>query len=129
MRKSLHLATTRTGTDVFHIVPNGNRHAVCGVIATDEVAGPDAGTKCAAGTHHICKNCMRVKPVRDLNPTPVGAPTDTWAVMNKAGDRIGRVTARDIQCASRIAHQDPTVNRVSKREGGLFLRRLRESEL
>jgi hypothetical protein len=129
MRKSIHLATVRTDGKIYHIVPNGNRHAKCGVVATNEAYGPDAGRNCAALTHRLCKNCMRVKPVRDGMAAPTDEPTDTWVVTNKAGERLGRVTARDIRCASRIANQNPTVARVSRREGGISLRRLRTSEL
>ncbi len=120
---------TIAGRTTLHIVPNGNTHARCGRVVTVTVEGPEAGKAIVAGTHHVCKTCLRVKDPRDLTVVYMGEPTDVWEVTDKAGEKLGRITARDIHTAGRRARQVPSIDRVSLRDGGLSLRRLRTKEL
>lgn len=130
MPKSIHMAATARSTGkVFHIVPNGNLHARCGVIAPNEAFGIGVGTKCAAGTHSLCKNCIRVAAPRDLNPAPTRTVTDMWTVTNKAGDEITRFEAARTEDAAERIRVDADCRDWFRLEGGVFRRRLYSDEL
>jgi hypothetical protein len=123
------LTTVRAGGNVLHTNPEGNRHAVCGVITENKVYGPEAATGLVAGTLRFCKNCARVKPVRRINPTPVSAPTDMWTVTNKVGDEITRFHAETGDAATEYIRVDADCRDWSRLEGGVFRRRLYGHEL
>lgn len=56
-------------------------------------------------------------------------PTNTWTVTNRAGQEIGRVEGETFDDAACAMRQNADLVKVSNREGGVALRRLRTSEL
>lgn len=131
--KTMRFAATRRANEVLHIVPEGNRHALCGVVAEYVLYNPTALRSIGAGTHRHCKNCLRVTPARDLNAPAAPAvddhPTDWWVITDKRDNVLGRIEGRDIRTADRRARQVPSIDHTARTEGGLAYRRLRRSEL
>ncbi|MER6616361.1 hypothetical protein [Streptomyces xantholiticus] len=70
-----------------------------------------------------------LEPLPELPPAPEGEPTDWWTVTNKAGLEVARVEADGYDSAQREAEKVLAARQASKRDGGLFYRRLRSSEL
>jgi hypothetical protein len=123
------LTTVRAGGNVLHTNPEGNRHSVCGRVSVNKVYGPDAAKGLVAGTLRFCGNCARVRPARNLNPTPVSAPSDMWTVTNKAGDEIERFYAVTTAEATEYIRVSADCRDWFRLEGGVSRRRLYSHEL
>lgn len=126
--KAMRLATTRTGTTVLHTVPEGNGHALCGVVVTKTHEFSDVLPGITDGSLRTCKNCLRVKPARDHNED-TGEPTDTWSVTDRADNEIARVHGDTMAQARDAARRMSVVRDLERREGGFSLRRMRLNEL
>lgn len=106
---------TINGRTALHIVPAGNCHARCGRIVTTVVSGPALAVSVAAGTHTVCKTCVKVKAPRDLTVIQE-EPTNTWIVTDGFDNEIGRVEAETdreaVSKAARIVDGDFAVRRL-----------------
>lgn len=127
--KPFEITATRTGHKIMHTSPQGNRHASCGVVTVSVVSGPEAARRVADEGGRLCKNCLRVKPARDLDASPQSEPTDVWTVTDRAGREIARVEGVTMDDAREAAETLAVVREVARREGGHSLRRLRENEI
>lgn len=127
--KPFEITATRTGHKIMHTSPQGNRHASCGVVTVSVVSGPEAARRVADEGGRLCKNCLRVKPARDLDASPQSEPTDVWTVIDRAGREIARVEGVTMDDAREAAEALAVVREVARREGGYSLRRLRENEI
>ncbi|MFK0294281.1 hypothetical protein ACIQU6_27940 [Streptomyces sp. NPDC090442] len=73
-------------------------------------------------------------PLTELRPLPEvemqeGEPTDWWRITSKDGQTIAQVHAGDYTAARRAAEAIPAARAASRRDGGLFYRRLCSTEL
>lgn len=126
MSKATQLAATRRANKILHIVPVGNRHARCGVVAEYAIHMPTAVNSIVAGVHALCRNCNRVSAPRDTR-RPVdpylSEPTNTWSVMDRAGREIHRAYGTTTDQARHNALKATSVRAVADREGEFSLRR------
>lgn len=130
--RNLELATVKTGNVVLHMVPRGNRHALCGIVAEHTVDMADVAPQVIVGTRRMCGNCVRVTPARDTR-RPVdpflSEPTDVWTVTDRAGTEITRVYGTTLEGARNDALNVAEVRYVNYSQGGFSLRRLTRGEL
>jgi hypothetical protein len=126
--KVIRFATTRVGNKVVHLVPAGNRHARCGVVAVNVIHDAKAGEGIFSGANSACKNCLRVAAPRDLTPD-LGYLTDTWEVANGAGTKLVRVYGHDLAQAREKAMRHAVVRNTYRIEDGFAIRRLHSKEL
>jgi hypothetical protein len=132
MARNLALAAVKPGNVVLHTVPQGNRHTLCGIVAEHPTHLAEVGPKIIAGTHRMCRNCVRVTPARDTR-RPVdpflSEPTDTWTVTDDTGREITRVDGATVGDARSAALEVAAVRYVSHHQGGFSLRRLTVAQL
>ncbi|MFE2184158.1 hypothetical protein [Streptomyces sp. NPDC059455] len=71
-----------------------------------------------------------LQPLPELAPEPEGEWTEWWTVMDRTGQEVARVEGGLTRTAAmKVVEADPVAGPVSRREGGVGLRRLRTSEL
>lgn len=128
--KALQFSVSRTGFKIVHTNPEGNRHASCGIVVSKVLDAEESAQRIMGGGARLCKNCLRVKPVRDLSaPVVRDEPTDAWSVTDRAGNEVTRVEGATMADARQAARLAPAVKDVIRRQGGFALRRLTRSQL
>ncbi|GHH22469.1 hypothetical protein [Streptomyces lanatus] len=71
-----------------------------------------------------------LQPLPEPTPEPEGEWTEWWTVMDRTGQEVARVKGGELRSlAMKAVERDPVAGPVSRREGGVGLRRLRSSEL
>ncbi|MFE6639524.1 hypothetical protein ACFVFT_38580 [Streptomyces tendae] len=96
---------------------------------------PDADGKADAISGRLNGQIIRVA-LSDLHPIPAplsepqGEMTQVWSVLDRDGREVARVQGGETRTAAmKVVEADPVAGPVSRREGGVGLRRLRASEL
>ncbi|QFG13312.1 hypothetical protein SEA_GILGAMESH_120 [Streptomyces phage Gilgamesh] len=98
-------------------------------------SAPDADGKADAISGRLNGEMIRVA-LADLHPIPAplsepqGEMTQVWSVLDRDGREVARVQGGETRTeAMKVVEADPVAGPVSRREGGVGLRRLRSSEL
>jgi len=128
--KALQFSVSRTGFKIVHTNSEGNRHASCGIVVSKVLDAEESAQRIMGGGARLCKNCLRVKPARDLSaPVVRDEPTDVWSVIDRAGNEVTRVYGKTLADARNEAERVDYVREVRYAEGGYVLRCLTRSQL